>query len=257
MLIGSYRAMPDQTMTFQGPDARTIAGSATYGDSVYLYHATAALSLIGLVNTAIAAAESGGTCKLLDNGKIRLAATSTFTVTWTTTLLRDLLGFTQGDLSAANTYTADEISPLLWIAGTTESPVGSVLGLSGTKHHDVVDVQAPDGTSVSRTFGSATRPNEFRWKYIPQAYYQTTSDLGGELSRFFDEVLVKGGKWMLHRGIDFDSAGSSALTIPTGIGPYEMRGRKRSLGFKRAEGLERVDKAYDFRMKCLITPEYS
>jgi hypothetical protein len=253
--------MPDQTMTFAG-GAQTVAGNATYGDSVYLASNTAAMSLLGLVSAAMATAETGGTCILQQNGKIKLSATGTFNLTWTTTLLRDLLGFTQGNLPASgpdvNSYEADEISPLLWTSGMTSSPGGAVLDLSGSKHHDAIRTQAPDGTQVTRIFGTAVRRNHFKWTYIPKEYHQTTGDLGGELSRFWDEVLVKGNKFSLYRDITFDSTSSTTMDLTgTVLTPLEMEDSRRAFGFRRSAGLETVEQAYDFSMKTITVPEYS
>lgn len=257
MLVGSYRALPDQTLTFTGPVTETVSASASYGSSIYLHHSTAALSLVTQVGNAVANREAGGACVLQQNGKIKISATSTFTLTWTSTLVRDLLGFT-GNLSGANSYESTTIPLLLWIPGTTESPAQAVLGQQGSNNHDAHRVQAPDGTQVTRIFGSAVQRNAFKWTYIPKAYYQTTDNNGGELSRFFDEVLVKGSKFMLHRNITFDTSSTSTMTLDAqAMGPFEVEEDMRKIPFRRSSGLETVEQAYDFSVRALVTPEYA
>ncbi len=257
VVVGSYRALPDQTMTFGG-GAEIVGGSSIYGDSIYLTHPTAALSLISQVNTAIANQEAGGACVLQENGKIKLSATGAFSVDWTGgALLRDLLGFT-GNLSLSSSYEATNISPILWIPFTTENPTMAVLGLQGLKHEDVVGNQAPDGTQRTHRFGSPIQRNRFGWVYIGKEYYQTTDDNGGELSRFWDDVLVIGSKFTIYREINVDTTSTSTISLPgTPMGPFEMEAGARALPFRRAQAFERVERQYDFSMPVLVTPEYS
>lgn len=57
---------------------------------------------------------AGFNCTLDSTFHVVLSATGTFAVTWTSTDLRDLLGFT-GNLSSANTYTATHTPENTWI----------------------------------------------------------------------------------------------------------------------------------------------
>ena len=120
------------------------------------------------------------------------------------------------------------------------------------------DVQAPDGTQVTRVYGSPVQRNRYKWTYVPKLYYQTTDNNGGELSRFFDEVLVLGRKFQIHRNINFDTTSTTAMTLDAqAMGPFEMEEDHKRLPFKRSAGLERVEQAYDYSMNTIVTPEYA
>jgi len=121
-LIGSYRGLPEQTLTIEGAPQVIDAGS------YYLYDATAGLSLLTQLGAALLDEVVGGSAVLLRNRKVRLSGSNPFDLTWPVDgVLRGLLGFT-GNLAGQATYTAPNISPLLWSPGRTETPTMAPLG---------------------------------------------------------------------------------------------------------------------------------
>jgi hypothetical protein len=254
LLIGSSRDFPDSTVTIDG-NAETVEASA---GSLYLVHPTAALSLLAQLLAAMTSAGvSAPAVALLESRKVRVSASGTFTVTWTDTLPRDLLGFT-GNLSGAATYTAENISPLLWAPGLTETPSAGVLGLLGSKHQDASSAVAPDGTQVVSRFGTQ-RLNSFSWRYVAKARHQTASELGGEWHTFYDQVLVRGAKFLLYREVIDDEASSTPLSLGTPLGPMEMDIGKAANwpGFRRESGFETVESHYGVDFPALGVPEYT
>lgn len=225
----------------------------------YLEHATGALSMIKALQVALLAAPlAGASVYLAQDGYVRIEATSTFILEWTAsgTALRDALGFT-GDLSGANSYTAPNRSTLLWVPRRNESPALAPLGVVGDSTHAITQVVASDGTQVTREFGSPVRRNEYRWAYIDKDQYWTSAESGGELYAFLRDVGLPGAKFYLYRQVDADYTSSSAVTLGTGLGPYEHTGGARSLQLVRASGFERTDCKYDWTAKVLNTAEYT
>lgn len=252
LLIGSYEDFPDSTVTIDA-SPETITASAS---SLYLVHPTASLSLFAQLLAAMTSAGVGSPAvALLENRLVRLSGSVTFTVTWTDTLPRDMLGFT-GNLSGASTYTASLISPYLWAPGRTETPLGGVLGLAGQKVYDVASAVAPDGTQVVSRYGSQ-RLNTFMWRYVPKARHLTSDELGGEYHTFFDNVLVRGRKWLLYREVN-DSTASTALTLGTPLGPFELDVGKAANrpGFDREAGFETVESHYRVQLSAIKVDEY-
>lgn len=100
-------------------------------------------------------------------GKVSISCSSTFSITWTSTDLRDALGFTANIVSAATTQTAANCARGLWMPDapltldgdtarapivsdlrTTVSPTGYTYGLSGTRFY---------------------RHKNLRWSHVPKA----------------------------------------------------------------------------------------
>lgn len=248
LLIGSRDNWADQTMT-----APALTVSASTGDALYLDHATAALSIFAQME----ADADVTSVELLQNGKVLITLASAGPLTWgSATTLRDLLGFT-GDKGSAATHTSDTISPLVWFPMRQEEPRRSILGVSGASAHLLDVAQMRDGTQVVTRFG-VNRTNTFLWRWVPQDRFWTTNEAPGEWYDFHDEILVRGRRFQLYRGVDMDPASSSAASYSSPLGTFqarvsEMGGRVMTM---RSAGFETVDSKFDIELPVVEVAEY-
>lgn len=250
-LIGSTE-IAAQTVTIDGSDETITAGE------YYLYHATAPSLLDEMVDAMTSAGVVAPAAEILENRKVKLSSSGTFTVTWPAdNILRNYLGFT-GNLAAASSYTATNISPLLWSPGRTESPTMSRVGLNGRTVYNTTIGVGDDGTPCATTHGSRVY-NEFWWKNIAGDRYQTSSAAGGEFETFKGEVLVKQYAFGLYRGIDEDDASTTAVTFGSPLGPYAFRpsGRSPDVAGERSRGFALADSRWDVTVPVYVRTEVS
>lgn len=240
VLVGSVESMPARTVTIYGSPVTVAAGD------YYLRDATGARSLLTAFTAAMTAAGLASTTAVVRrNGKIRIAASGTFAVVWTDTVLRDLLGFT-GNLSLANNYTAPNVSPLLWLPGwpeTSETPIGT----AGHKIHDTKIVRSASGKYMSFATHHVRVENRLSWDAVPISRVWTAAEAGGEFRRFYDDVLVAGQRFKLYSGAtqEIDLADSSTdMTWTTPLGPYKLAkvdGRWYERGIKNTDLVSPVE----------------
>jgi hypothetical protein len=116
---------------------------------------------------SIAATENG-------TGKITIAATGTFSVTWTATDLRDLLGFSQGTVSGAATYDGASQAQSIWLPN---APMNSLFGASdkGFYETDTLATESPSG-QVKAFFANKKQVNEIRWTGVSHAKCRASAE---------------------------------------------------------------------------------
>lgn len=250
-LVGSYY-LPATTITINGNGYDFSTGSQGW----YLYSTDADLSLITRLEAILDGLGLTGTVRVLENRKVKISAAGVFSITWTSATMRDLFGFT-GNLAGASSYTAPNISPLLWSPGKPESPTESPLGVTGRKVRDTKFSTAPDGTQVADSHYSQ-RINTFTWSHVAMDRFQTANEVGGEYVVWFDYVFAKANKWYLWRNIAEDVDGTDPVTWTSALGPYGSRPTRGliSADFQRSPGFERVDRRAQVSLDCLIVPEW-
>lgn len=257
LLIGSIQNLADQDLTIDG-NAETLSASAA---GIYLDHQTGSLSAFTQLETAMTAAGlTNPYVRFNENLLVELGADGgNFPLVWDDDEFRDFLGF-DGDLSGDNPYEAPNLSKFIWAPGVTEAPLDDVLGGVGIPMHDALASVAPDGTQVVTRFGEQ-QLNRWRWRYVQKARFRTTSELGGEFVEFFNEVLVRGSKFLMFREIEEDSSSSSALTITLSdaLGPLELDVAKAGnrVQLTRESGFENVEGYYRVQFPTIAVPEYS
>lgn len=243
------------TITTQGLTINAGAVSLPAG-TYYLRDATSSLSLLARMVTALTTGGVGSAAAVvLLNRRIKLSGAANFTVDWPAdNILRDLLGFT-GNLSGASSYTASNISPLLWSPGKPESPMMSPLGVAGHRTYLVQVGVAEDGSTFSTSQGYRTF-QRYEWRYVHTSRVETSAYGGGEFARWWAEVGIK-ARWKLYRAIDEDDASTTAVTWPTAIGPYWVTPDSRSPDweFKRSANFELADCRCDITVPCHVVPE--
>lgn len=255
-LVGSYFIPGGLSVTIDGTPSTWSAADQGY----YLYSSTSALSMLSKFKALLDAAVGVPTLvQVRRDRKVQLNSPGgNFTVAWTSTLLRDLLGFSQGNLSGDDTYVASSISPLLWSPLKNENPQDAPLGVLGRPVGDDVFLTAPDGTTVVTSHYTQVM-NSFAWQMVPSDRYQTDDALGGEYLTFWDYCLRKGYKFRLWREIlESTESSSTAVTWTEDLGPYVLRPGRGPLTvpFKRSAGLTWTDARYDVELDCLVCPEW-
>lgn len=209
--------------TILGAEAITVDATAVSltADTYYLYDPTAGRSLITHFGTQVVAAV-GGTCDLViqRDRKVRITFNTARSVTWTGTVLRDLLGFT-GNLAAATTHTAPNISPLLWSPGFPATPA-TIVGVEGYSRDHKVVAKSDDGTVAQVTFFSSETWQDLSWTHIVASRMRHLTVGGGTFHEFYEQSLKLGYRCK-HYAVTEDSASTTAATIPTGLGPYVLR----------------------------------
>ncbi len=251
-VIGSYDDLPDQAVTiFGSPETVT----ATNG-GIYLYSATSANSLVTQFQTQMTnAGLTTAVCRLQKDGKVFLSAVESFAVTFTDTLLRDLLGFT-GNLTAATSHTAPNQSPLLWRASRVASPLDAPLDYDGARVYDQATVISPDARQVTTSFGT-NRVNRLHWSYLVAAKYKTTSDANSEFAANWDYWMRKGWHFFYATYTE-DEASTAAVTHPSLLGPYAVDLSKMSTKepHTRSAGFEMHQDYYDLELPIVKVSEY-
>jgi len=248
-IIGSYPDLPVQSVTIGG-GGRTIAA----GD-YYLRDATASLSLLAAMVTAMTAGSVGSAAAYLgEDRKVHLAGSGTFSVTWPSdALLRGLLGFS-GNLSGASSYTATSISKLLWSPGIDESPKGGILGSAGQRAYRIESTDWPQ--EITTTQLASGRSNTFSWQHVSYERYKY-QEIGGEFGEFFDQVIVLARRWKLYRGVT-ESSATTAATLGTPLGPYKTPLKDGIIDepFSRSSGFEHNDQYFDVDIAARTVAEY-
>jgi hypothetical protein len=256
-LIGSQADMPAENVAINGTDQPvTVRGR-------YLYDATASFSCIALMqNLMTAGGLAGVNAYLQKNGYVYIEANAVFTVSWGVTAnLRDILGF-EGNLSGAASYTATLKSPLLWMPGKPETPMGQRLAHVGHKVHTMYQsVSAYTGRAESVSHGTRTYAR-YMFPMVDTELVVTTANAGGTFGRWWDEVAVTSARWKLYRDvIEGPSNTSSALTVlDEPLGPYVVSGqggKGPSWAFDPSKGFERTDARADIDIRAHVVEEYT
>lgn len=247
-LIGSIEALPLQSFTIDAFAASILSGN------YYLYAADGSLSLLSRFAAQMTAAGLAGvTVVVLENRRVRISASSTFSVTWgAATWLRDLLGFT-GNLSGASSYTATNISPLLWSGGEVSRACPT--GVVGYPVEDAEISVSADGTRQITTFFATHYHDDFTWEAVHISRFWSTTDAGGTWQTFRTTVVVPGHRFQVFETVEEDTSSTTAVTWPTRIGVYKMREIPPGKG-DRISGFESSNVYWKVGMSVRVSVEY-
>ena len=256
-LVGSHGNWPSTTVTLDGTPYEVTASLG----GIYLYHTTAALNVMAQLKTHLDTEYAGtNVVRLNKSGKVFISSDfiGGISITWTDTLLRDMLGFTQGNLVAVASATADDVSPWLFRQGRTETPLDGVLGSQGRLVLDVVGGVSRDGTVGTSVLGEQI-VERLLFTHVALDRYQENADLDRQFRGWWKFCGAYGRKFFHYRQIAEDDASSDAVTWTTGLGPYavdvdQAGGR---LPGSRSPSFRYVEAFYDLEIPCHITPEYA
>lgn len=185
-------------------------------------------SLLAMMNLLLADMTSEGffspAVVLCRDRLIRISASSSFSIEWNTTELRDLLGFT-GDLSGASSYTAAYPSGLLFSPGYPATrPVSE--GCNGYSVEDQRIEIDRSGTIVNTTCNHSQTWDELSWSGVVAsrvvAVDPTAVSAGGTWRRFRRLVLVPNYAFFHVELVDEDGT-SAAASLSSSLGQYKCR----------------------------------
>lgn len=261
ILIGSNPSVPATTLavTVDG----TLENLAVAAGKYYLDDPTASLSLMQTVAAALVTHTKITACtiKIRQDRKTQMTLTTTAGTTaidWSSdTTVRDMLGYSQGNLAGANAYTSASISKYLWSPMRLEITKAR-LDTQGEPEHDTVTTESGDGVVVAREHNT-WRSNELRWPNTANARVWTTSEAGGEYIAFWDMVLRRFNRFKVYR--NFNDAGtvsdSTEHTLSTAYGPYKPKHSRGPYEFNYRREIEHVDTRHEVVMRIRSVPEYS
>lgn len=214
-VIASIEDMPAYDLTING-NPYTVTAS-----SYYLWDSSVGKSLLDQVAGHMASEVTGANAYITEAGYVRLVATQNFTIVWTDTELRDLLGFTAGVGPTQNAI-ATLHSPLLWIPGWPETP-STPLGTHGHPIRDTVITASASGETAKFTTRTTRTVQKFTWRHVSSSKVWTVAELGGEYRKIFDAYLVQGQRFKLYSGSTYDGASSSEFAWDYVLGPYKLQ----------------------------------
>lgn len=228
----------------------------------YLRHPEPALSLIDTLKALlVSAAISGVDIVVLSNRKVRITfdVGATFTILWGDLYIKQLLGFTT-EIGTEIYQIADQVSPLLWSPRKNETPTKAPLGCLGQKVRDTQFSTSPDSAYQFARTHHQQIINQFAWDTIPMDRFQTPDELGGEYTRFYDQVWCQAQKAWLYRKIveDVDDEQPVIWTADP-LGPYGFMPPNKSgmtLPFNRTRGLSGVDRMTDVTIDVIVVREW-
>lgn len=252
-LVGSMRDIDYDVILTGNASTQSVAGN------LYLHHATGSLSLLAQFAAAMTAATIPNAAAVLTRDrKVQISSSGNFSVQWVDTALRDLLGFT-ANLAAASTYTAPNVSPLLWSPGKPLQPGLSPLACAGNARPLAYWTASPsDGTPFVVSHGERI-DQTWSASYVAISRMQTASEAGGEWVRFFRDCACKGARWMVYPEVTEEPGSTTATTLSNPLGPYVMSPNSRapSWDYRRSRGFEWLDRRADWQVACRVVPEYT
>lgn len=146
-------------------------------------------------------------------GKVTISATgvTTFNITWTSTDLRGVLGFT-GNISGALTYTGDNQATYLWLPSVPRArilapePTTTTYQL-GLRRVDLTRATSPDGRSVRMVYNTTYHDSfEFDFLTANKVFQSQESVVNESFEKFYDDVIGGSGlQFRYHRDRSDDS----------------------------------------------------
>ena len=221
-IIGSTILATDGSITVNGTPVVIPAG--TY----YLYDPTASLSLIDAVLTAITPEMTAPTLFIGKDRKLRITDSAAFTWAAISTNLQAALGLGASTGAATTSYTAPDISTLLWSPGWCATTIGHPTKASGFRRPVRAHTSSLSGlTQKTTVHGTAQRRAQLRWSQVlrSRAWNEDFDDgQPGDFQRFVVEVLEPGYRWKWYEEIIEAVEGavdSTPVIWTTPEGPYK------------------------------------
>lgn len=219
ILVGSI-VLPVQNFTANGLACTIPAG--TY----YLHHSSAARSLVSVFDTEVQTVTGvvAGQTRPRRSRHLLSPWAAPVSIAWgTATILRAIFGFT-GDLAAAVSHLAPNISPLLWSPGFPGTP-STIPGLRGYPVDHKTQFKSDDGSQLHTDFYSEEEWQELEWSHIVPSRLRVTSGTGGgTFHEFYRQCARLGERFFHYENVTEDSSDTATeMTLSSGLGPYVLR----------------------------------
>lgn len=258
--VGSVVNMPSQVMSVTA-NAVTENCTITAG-SYYLDDSSSARSLVEATATALQTHSqiSTATCIVSRDRLVRFTADVAFTLTWTDTEARDLLGAANFG-SNSTTQASTNVSPILWVPDRPENP-SSRLGRDGDIQYDtVVSMSGGSPANIVATQHDERVYNSFDLRFIRNAYWDTgTGNVGGEFRTFHAQILRQLIRFKVYRQTLFDSASTTdvGLLSSNQLGPYRMVPPPGGpIAFQHTREIQNVERLHRVKLDVVQCSEYS
>lgn len=196
-LEGRITVTDTSSFTISVTDAGGTASISIPVGDYYLTASTSLLSTLAAAMTANATLTGVYAASLDDDnttstGKVTLSANITFAVTWTSSVIRDALGFTVS-LSGTNTYTSTDASPYVWLPDQRRSGPFAPDGSIGVPMSDATVTMTPAGITKVIKYGTRHR-DSLQYRYLSgRKVWSDFEVVGNEsLQTFWDTVISNG-----------------------------------------------------------------
>lgn len=261
-LIGSYPSMPEQTLSVT---ANAVTADVTIdAGSYYLHDHLSSRSLVEVTAAAIQSHTQITTCTgiLSRDRMVRFTADIAFSLTWTDTVARDVLGFTGNLTPADTTHVADVVSQYLWVPDRESDP-DARLGRDGDVMYDtVVSSSGGSDAHIVATQHDSRVINEFDFHHVRTAYFDTGVDVnnGGQYRAFFTEVLRRFRRFKVYENTLHDENSSTDVGLLAGdaLGPYRFRPAGGGpIRFSNVRHIPKVEKYHRAVLPVVLTSEYA
>jgi hypothetical protein len=144
-------------------------------------------------------------------GKVTISSTHTYSLTWTSTTLRDILGWT-GNISSVTSATGTNHARYLWLpncarTGSVPEPV-SGSSCFGKPKTDVTTTMAPSGVYTALYYNTVHRAVlDFQFIQGNKAWQRLESTTNESLEKFYRDVVGQGVRlaYFPDRATDADS----------------------------------------------------
>lgn len=202
------------------------AATSTYTIPAGNYYLTSTTSLLTTLSAGLTAnATLAGTysCVISDDaststGKVTLSATgiTTFSVTWTSTALRDALGWT-GNTSGALTFTSQSASPYIFLPNVKRANPMAPDGYQGLPVTDGTVTVSPSGTSKSIKYATRYIDSlEFRFLLGSKTWTTWEVVTNESLESFYASTIGEGAPFRYHFDRANDSSHASYRSLAIG-----------------------------------------
>ena len=157
-------------------------------------------------------------------GRVTFAGSGgNFTVTWTDTALRDLLGFT-GNLAGAATYTGTNQARYNWYPNTGVATIAAHPDRRGLSSSDATVRRAPSGRVITTAYDEY-EDNEFEFRWVEDEYafpvgFGGTTLTYRDFEAFWRDVLRIGQRFRFYPD-------RTVETAPAGGAPWEYVGGEK------------------------------
>ena len=257
--VGSFPDLPTQTISVTAnavtEDLDIAAGS------YYVAHHSGPLSLCEALETALETHSeiTTATVILSRDRLVRVTCDVAFTLTWTDTEARDVLGCANFGVSQT-TQVAPNVSPYLWVPDRPADP-SARLGRDGDTVYDTVVSQSGGSpANIVATQHDERTYNTFDVRFIRSQYFDSgVGSIGGEYRTFFDTVLRRLRRFALYRDTLHDEADTTSVGLINGnhLGPYRMVPGDGPIGFANRLELPYVVRLHRATVSVVQTSEYT
>lgn len=195
----------------------------------YLRHATAALSLIDALETALQTEAAGAEWYVTEDRTVRLQPLGgqPVAIDWlSSTNVRDLVGYAGNQASSDAAYDAPNVSPMLWSPGWLAIPE-TILGTAGYATNDHTTMVSADGTvALTDHFYSQVWQN-LSWSHILVDRMRASGTGGGTFHELYEQFLKLGYSVRYYESISEADGSMTAVTwddsSTNSFGAYRLR----------------------------------